>query len=199
VHATLLAKARWAPSAKPWQQWQRLTFARVRSSVRSPADSAEPCAVSEPRRTETNAAPSRQAGGHWFEPSTAHQNSCKSDVLVVKRDDYVRAMATLTSRRVICFGPESERASRRWRLRARVVRPVYLSSTVCLVDAHLVASAGSNRCGGCLARRVDLVARLCRRGAQCPSAEASAHGLTPSERDAGPAVRPRLHETRSPD
>jgi hypothetical protein len=55
---------------RAWQQWQRSAFARVRSSVRSLRDSAQPCAMSEPRRSAANIA--RQAGGHWFEPSTAH-------------------------------------------------------------------------------------------------------------------------------
>jgi hypothetical protein len=54
-----------------WQQWQRSTFARLRSSARSPTDSAQRWAPSEHQRTDENAAPSRQAGGHWFEPSTA--------------------------------------------------------------------------------------------------------------------------------
>jgi len=55
-----------------WQQWQRLAFVRVRSGVRSPKDCAQPCALREQQRTGTNAAQSRQAEGHWFEPSTAH-------------------------------------------------------------------------------------------------------------------------------
>jgi len=55
-----------------WQQWQRSTFARVRSIVRSPPDSAQPCTSAEHQRTDANAAPTRQAGGHWFERNTAH-------------------------------------------------------------------------------------------------------------------------------
>ena len=50
------------------------TFVRVRSSVRSLRNSAQPRVLSNRRRTRPNAAPSRQAGGDWFEPSTAHLN-----------------------------------------------------------------------------------------------------------------------------
>jgi hypothetical protein len=38
--------------------------------------SAQPCGLSAPERTEENVAPTRQAGGHWFEPSTAHRPLC---------------------------------------------------------------------------------------------------------------------------
>src|SRR5439155_10944308 len=50
-----------------------------RSSVRLPTDSAQPCARGEQQRTDANAAPNRQAGGHWFEPSTAHRKPLQID------------------------------------------------------------------------------------------------------------------------
>src|SRR5262245_14164686 len=34
--------------------------------------SAQPCCLSAPERTGANGCPNRQAGGHWFGPSTAH-------------------------------------------------------------------------------------------------------------------------------
>jgi hypothetical protein len=55
-----------------WQEWQGLAFARVRSTVRSSDGFAQRCGLAELARTGANAAHSRQAGGHWFEPSTAH-------------------------------------------------------------------------------------------------------------------------------
>ena len=36
-------------------------------------DSAQPCGLSEHWRTGANARPGSTAGGHWFEPSTAHE------------------------------------------------------------------------------------------------------------------------------
>jgi hypothetical protein len=49
----------------------RRSFTFARAFARSRV-TAQPWAVSEPGRTGANTAPSRQAGGHWFEPSTAH-------------------------------------------------------------------------------------------------------------------------------
>jgi len=67
-----------------WQQWQRSAFVRVRSSVRLPTDSAQPCARGEQQRTDANAAPNRQAGGHWFEPSTAHRKALHKGFLLLR-------------------------------------------------------------------------------------------------------------------
>jgi hypothetical protein len=52
-----------------------LAFAR-RSARRT--DSAQPWRLSEHQRTGANGRSDRQAGGHWFEPSTAHRNPCKT-------------------------------------------------------------------------------------------------------------------------
>ena len=54
-----------------WQQWQRSSFVRVRSGVRSPVGLRSTMPLSERQRTDANAC-HRQAGGHWFERSTAH-------------------------------------------------------------------------------------------------------------------------------
>jgi hypothetical protein len=70
-----------------WQGWQGSAFVRVRSDVRSPADSAQPSVLSERQRTDANAAPNRQAGGHWFEPSTAHRKSLQRACVVAVDGD----------------------------------------------------------------------------------------------------------------
>jgi hypothetical protein len=53
-----------------WQEWQGWAFVRVRSSVRS-RGGLRSTMLSE-RTPARTAEPNRQAGGHWFEPSTAH-------------------------------------------------------------------------------------------------------------------------------
>src|SRR5204862_248980 len=57
-------------------------------------DSAQPCRLSEPPRT---LAPNRQAGGHWFEPSTAHTKPWKSGIFVCCLDDACGSMLTAGS------------------------------------------------------------------------------------------------------
>jgi hypothetical protein len=56
--------------------------------------SAQRCGLNERQRTDANAAPNRQAGGHWFEPSTAHRKPCKRAPRVCRRDDAPASMAT---------------------------------------------------------------------------------------------------------
>jgi hypothetical protein len=48
-------------------------------------------AATFPNRCERARTPAqiRQAGGHWFEPSTAHENTCKNRVCVVRLDEDV--------------------------------------------------------------------------------------------------------------
>jgi hypothetical protein len=56
-----------------WQQWQRSAFVRVRASFARQGgnDLAVPVSAHLRERARTFAR-TRQAGGHWFEPSTAH-------------------------------------------------------------------------------------------------------------------------------
>jgi hypothetical protein len=70
------AYARVTTSRGRWTGVARMAgsaFARVRSSVRSPTNSAQPCCWANTSELTRTAAPNRQAGGHWFEPSTAHR------------------------------------------------------------------------------------------------------------------------------
>src|SRR5919106_895177 len=60
---------------------------------RIPLNDAAWTNLSELGRT---AAPTRQAGGHWFESSTAHFKACKSTIFVVLTDGNVRFVATPT-------------------------------------------------------------------------------------------------------
>ena len=65
----------WAGSTETaWQQWQRSTFAWVRSTVHVGGEFRSTM-QGFPNTCERARTPaqSRQAGGHWFEPSTAHR------------------------------------------------------------------------------------------------------------------------------
>jgi hypothetical protein len=53
------------------------SFAFARTLGRK-TDPAQPLPSTAQARTGANAAPNRQAGGHWFEPSTAHRKPCRS-------------------------------------------------------------------------------------------------------------------------
>jgi hypothetical protein len=62
------------------------SFAFAQPFGRHP-DSAQPWCLGAPERTGANAAPNRQAGGHWFEPSTAHQKALHKGFFVARIDD----------------------------------------------------------------------------------------------------------------
>jgi hypothetical protein len=60
-------KANWR--GKDGKDWRSLGF--IRPFARPP-DLAQRWGLAERARTRANARANRQAGGHWFEPSTAH-------------------------------------------------------------------------------------------------------------------------------
>jgi hypothetical protein len=69
-----LSRGREERRGKNGKDWRSLLFAQAFGSAWISLNHAIHANPSERTRT----LPSRQAGGHWFEPSTAHISSCKA-------------------------------------------------------------------------------------------------------------------------
>jgi hypothetical protein len=78
------------PRGKNGKDQRSLAFAQPFGHA---TDCAQPCRLSERQRTDANGC--RQAGGHWFEPSTI-ESRCKTTYVVAVGGDASRLVARMS-------------------------------------------------------------------------------------------------------